>query len=230
MPTESRPSAFSWRNLRPRHYALAAGVLLLLLGLLWLERHIDLEALHARARAMNGPAVFVAITFLPLLGFPVSVLHAIAGARFGMGWGLVWVGVSIFIQMVLSYAVVRLMPGFFARKFEPLRRRLPVGAHRAVTLFTFLLPGAPYFAQNYVLPLIGVPLGTYLGWGVTIHFLRSAVGVVFGHATEDLTPLRLAGFAAYTVAIVTLCGWAYRRLRREMQFPPPAEDGPKRPA
>lgn len=219
-----------WRRLTLKHFVWAAVGIALLVGSAWFYRRIDMAALHERAQGMNGFSVVAALTLLPMVGFPVSVLHAIAGVRFGVGWGLVWVGVSVVVQMVLSYYLVHLAPGFFAKKFEPLRKRLPVAAHRALTLFVLLVPGVPYFAQNYILPLVGVPLGMYLAWGVPIHFLRSVVGVIFGEMSDELTPWRIAGFALYAVSITAVCGWAFRRLQKEMRYPRSVANDPKPPA
>ncbi|MBA4138288.1 MAG: hypothetical protein C0518_13330 [Opitutus sp.] len=170
--------------------------------------------------------VFLALTLLPLAGFPVSVMHAVAGVRFGFAVALPLVALSILLQLLLSYALVRAAPGFFARRLEPLRRRLPHAAHWPLTLFTLLLPGAPFFAQNYVLPLMGVPLRIFLSVALPLHLVRSIVGVTFGELSDHLTPWTVAGFAAYAVGVTLACGFAFRRLRERLRDPRPAGDGP----
>ncbi len=220
-----------WRQrIRPTHVLLGVACLAALVGLYWLYGLINIDALHAEAARLDGGWVFVAITLLPLAGFPVSVLHVIAGVRFGAGMGLLLVGISIAIQLVASHALVRLAPDFFARRVEPLRRRLPQAAHRPLTQFTMLLPGAPYFAQNYVLPLMGVPLGTYLIWGFLIHLVRSISGIIFGDVSDDLTLPRLGGFLLYGIAITVTCAWSFRNLRRQLQDRPQGEGDPRPPA
>jgi uncharacterized membrane protein YdjX (TVP38/TMEM64 family) len=196
-------------------------------GLALLYKQIDVPALHRRAEQIDGVWIFVLMTLLPLAGFPVTVGHAIAGVRFGLPLGLALVSLSIVLQMLLSYALVKAAPKLFARHFEPLRKRLPHAAHTPLTQFTMLLPGVPYFAQNYVLPLAGLPLGTYLLWGVPIHILRSIVGIAFGDMSDDLTPARIAGFVAYFVVITVTCTWSFRRLQARMKDRPPAADGRK---
>jgi len=225
--TELSAALPRWRRFTPKQYATAAVVLIVLVATIVFYKHIDMEALHARAEATNGVLLFSIVTVLPLFGFPVSVLHAIVGARFGLGYGMVLVAVTIFLQMLASYGLVKAFPNLFARRLEPFRKRLPKGAHRSVTLFTLLLPGAPFFAQNYVLPLIGVPLRTFLCWGLPIHAIRSVIGVLFGDMSGNLTPLRLAGFGAYTVSVIVACAFAFRRLKKAMQGQPPKEDDPK---
>jgi len=217
---------FSWRKITPKQWALAGVAVLALIGLALLYRQIDVQALHDQAAKMNAFWVFIATTLLPMVGFPVSVLHVVVGVRFGTGLGLALTSVSILIQLVMSYWLVKMAPGFFGRWVEPLRKRLPKTTHTAVTQFTMLLPGAPYFAQNYVLPLIGVPLGTYMVWGFLLHLVRSIVGVIFGHESATLTPWKIAGFAVYAVTISLLCAWALRRLQRQMKDQQPAEGDP----
>ncbi len=218
--TSTRPRR---RRITPRQYAMGAVGVVMVVVLIVFYRHIDMTALHARAEAMNGLALFGLATLLPLVGFPVSVLHAVVGARFGIAYGMPIVAGTILLQMLASHGLVRLFPALFARRLEPLRKRLPSGTYRPVTLFTLLLPGAPFFAQNYVLPLIGVPLRTFLAWGLPIHIVRSVIGVLFGHLSDHLTPWRIAGFVLYTMTVVAGCALAFRRLQKAMQDRPPEE-------
>jgi uncharacterized membrane protein YdjX (TVP38/TMEM64 family) len=191
---------------------MGAG-LIAVVGVTWGYRQIDVDALHRRAEGVNGGVVFGAMVVLPLLGFPVTVVHAVAGLRFGIGPGCALVALATLLQLVGAYGLVKLAPAFFARKLEPWRRRMPVGAHTPVTLFTMLLPGVPYSAQIYVLPLVGVPFGTFLLWSWPINAARSVVGVTFGNLAGDFTPLRLAGFGLYFIVITVACAWALHRLR-----------------
>lgn len=192
----------------------------------WFRGAATLEAMHGWAARLDGGVLFVALTALPMVGFPVSVLHAVSGAKYGLALGLGLVGLSIALQLVASYAVVALAPGFFARRFEGLRRRLPPATHRSLTLFTMLLPGAPYFAQNYVLPVAGVPFGIYFLYGFPIHFIRSVIGVVFGEWSGDMTTGRVVLFVVYAIAITVVCALAFRRLRAQLQNQPPGAGGP----
>jgi uncharacterized membrane protein YdjX (TVP38/TMEM64 family) len=205
---------------------MAAGLVLLML----LYRQIDVAALHERAAGVNGYIVFILITVLPLLGFPVSILHAVAGVRFGLGMGFLVVSLSIFLQLLAAHGIVRLAPDFFARKLNALRRRLPNASHRPLTIFTMLLPGAPYSAQIYVLPLVGVPLATYMAWSLPINVARSIAGVAFGEYSDQFTPLSILGFTLYGVAILVTSAWSFQRLRKNLASgPPPPADGLKPP-
>lgn len=215
--------------MKPSRLVLLAIVLLAVGLFLWFRGSQTLLALHGWAVGIDGGLLFLALTVLPLVGFPVSVLHAAAGAKFGLMTGLLLVGVSIALQLAASYAIVWVAPRFFARRFDWLRRKLPPTTHRSLTVFTMLLPGAPYFAQNYVLPVVGVPLGIFFAYSFPIHFGRSVVGVIFGEWSGDMTSGRVAMLAVYAVGVTITCGLAFRRLRARLRNQQPAAGGPKPP-
>jgi uncharacterized membrane protein YdjX (TVP38/TMEM64 family) len=200
----------------------------LIAGFFLLSRSIDIEAVHDQAARLNSVVAFVLLTILPLIGFPVSVLHVTAGIRFGVGLGFGLVALSILLQLLASYGLVHWRRKYFARKFKDVRDKIPPGAHGAVTLFTLLLPGVPYFAKNYVLPVAGVPLRTYLLWCFPIHVARSSVAVIFGDESDHLTPTRIAVMACYAAAVLTASWWAYRRMQAQIADQPPAAGGPKK--
>lgn len=191
-----------------------------------------MAALHTHAAEINGPLVFGLLLVLPLLGFPVSVLHVAAGIRFGVGVGLALVAVSIVAQLLASYWLVYIQRERFERWswLQQLRERIPTGSHTAITLFTVLLPGAPYTAINYVLPLLGVPLRILLAVALPVHVIRSTITVMLGDQSDELTPARLAVLVLYALAIL-LASWVmYRRLRSQLGDRPPAAGDRKRPA
>lgn len=203
-----------------------AAILLVALGVL--SEFIDVQQVQDYAEHLNGPLVYAAITLLPLVGFPVTVMHVLAGLRWGTGWGLAAAVSSIFLQLLLSYAIVRLFGHLFAHRLEAVRRRVPRGADGPVCLFTVLLPGVPYFAKNYVLPVMGVPLPTYLLWCFPIHAARSVVAVLFGGQTDSLTPGRIAVFAIYYAVVLAGCAWAFRRIRGQVSGRRPGAGDRKR--
>jgi len=222
MPSPLSLPKKSWRTI-----VIAVVVLV---GVIALYSRIDVHRVHDYFQTWPGWAMFLAIVFLPLIGFPVSVLHVIAGMRWGPRWGIALVSFSILLQLLASYALVTLFRKPFERQFASLQARLPTAAHGPMTLFTLLLPGVPYFAKNYVLPIAGVPIGTYLLWAFPIHTFRSTIAVIFGHESDQLTPWRIAGFAAYAIAVTLSFAWAFRRLRGAVGDRPPAVSGPTPPA
>ncbi len=206
----------------PSRYFWLAGIAVGAAAVLWFFGRPTLAHLYERAGEFNGGLVFLALVVLPLAGFPVSVMHAVTGAKFGWPLGMTLVAVSLALQLVASYAIVRLAPDFFARRFAWLRRRLPPATHRSLTLFTMLLPGAPYFAQNYVLAVVGVPFRIFFGYSFPLNVVRSLIGVIFGEWSGHLTPMRAVVFVVYAVGVTAACGLAFRRLRAQWQSPPGA--------
>jgi uncharacterized membrane protein YdjX (TVP38/TMEM64 family) len=197
----------------------------------WLfHGRIDPAAIHAYARRLNAGAAFGLLVVLPLLGFPASVLHVAAGIRFGLVTGLALVSLSIGLQLLASYGLVHCFRDRFARRFAGLRRRIPVGAHASLCVFAVLLPGAPFTAVNYVLPLMGVRLRAYLLCCWPLHTLRSTVTVLLGDQTDKLTPVRLVVLGAYALLLASGSWWLYRRLRRQLEDQRAAEDGRMQPA
>jgi uncharacterized membrane protein YdjX (TVP38/TMEM64 family) len=193
-------------------------------------RQLDIELIHARAAQLNGLLAFALLTLLPLAGFPVSVLHVAAGIRFGILHGLALVALSIFLQLLASYALVHLFRERFERRLARWRGRFPQGSHASLCVLAVLLPGAPFAAINYVLPLIGVPLRTYLLCCLPLHVLRSTITVTFGDQSDQLTPTRLAVLTAYGLSIATASWWTYRRLERKLGGRPAAEGDRRQPA
>jgi uncharacterized membrane protein YdjX (TVP38/TMEM64 family) len=202
-------------------------------AILTLVHHlIDIEAIHTRADQLNGWVAFGFLTVLPLVGFPVSVLHVAAGIRFGAGWGMVIVSCSILLQLLASYAIVHHWRHWLekTRWIRRLRERVPDGAHPSICIFTVLLPGAPYSAINYVLPLVGVPLRTYVMCCLPLHTLRSTITVVLGDQSDRLTAARLIVLVAYALTVLGASFLTYRRMRFQLEGPPVAEDDRKQPA
>lgn len=214
--------------LRTGRFWIVAG--LTVTALILLHREFDLKTVHAHASRMNGPLAFSLLTILPLIGFPASVLHVVAGMRFGVPLGLALVNLSILLQMLASFALVRWQRKFFAARFKTVRERIPPGSHAAVTVFTMLIPGAPYCAQNYVLPLLGVPLRIYLGIGLPLHAARTIIAVVFGDQSDQLTVGRVLLMLVYTVLVGLASWWALRRLQAKLGDQPPAGNGRRQPA
>lgn len=211
-----------------RQIVIGGAIVVALVAVTLIYRTIDVAALHVRAQSVDGVLVFALVTVLPLIAFPVSVTQAITGVRFGFGLGMALATVSLVLQLLASYALVKAKPKLFARPLKSLVGRLPKGAHSSVTQFTMLLPGVPYFAQIYVLPLVGVPLGVFLRWSIPIQMAKSAIGVLFGHMSDNLTLLRIAGFATYAIVVTAGCTWAFRRLRKRMETPAVKIDGRKK--
>lgn len=208
IPPRAPASHVPWRTI------IVAVVLCVAAALL--SRKIDVATVHAYAARLNGGVAFLLLTVLPLGGFPVTPLHVAVGIRFGVKLGLLLVAASVLLQLLASYGLVHLFREKFARRLESVRKRIPKTAHGSMCLFTMLLPGVPYFAKNYVLPVLGVPFRTYLLICLPIHVARSSVAIIFGDESDNLTPGRIAGLAVYYALTLLVSWWMFRRLRSQM--------------
>jgi uncharacterized membrane protein YdjX (TVP38/TMEM64 family) len=181
-----------------------------------LSRKFDLQTVREYAEGLNAVVAFILLTLLPLVGFPVTVLHVVSGMRFGVPLGFTLVAISILLQLLLSYALVYFFRGVFARRLGPIGKKIPRTAHGTMCLFTMLLPGVPYFAKNYVLPFLGVPLRTYLLVCLPVHIARSIVALVLGGESDDLSPGKIAGLVVYYAVTAGVSWWMFRRLRSQI--------------
>ena len=197
----------SWRSI------LIVSLIAVAIALLY--DRIDVNHVLHVAQGIDPVLAFTLLVVLPVLGFPVSVLQVVAGVRFGTAQGLMLVTVAIVIQLLASFALVHLFRRPFARWLAPLTARVPQKAHGTMCLFTMLLPGVPYFAKNYALPLLGVPLRPYLAWCLPVHFAHAIVGVAIGGHGGDLTFGKILGVGIYGAAVVLVSWWMWRRLRSQ---------------
>jgi len=188
---------------------------------------VNMHVVHEKAAQLNGGVAFVLLVLLPLIGFPVAILHFAMGIRFGIWLGLGLVALSIPLQLAAFYGLVHWQKEFFRDKFKGLRGRIPPGAHDAMAVFTLLIPGAPYFAQNYALALMGVPFRVALRWAFPLNLLRAVVTILVGDQSEHLTPGRIAWIALYALMLVGASWWAYRRLQSRLPGRPRAGSGRK---
>lgn len=194
----------------------AVGLLLAITALMIFWRHLDIDDLHRRAQTLPAVAVVVCITLLPLIGFPVSWLHLIAGVRFGFIGGMIVVALTTVMQHWLGWLLVRVLPHRWFSRIMPWREKLAGAGHRDATLLCGLLPGAPYTVQLYLLPIIGVPLSLLLGLSSLLHTARAIVTTLLGDFSENLTPGRITALVIYYVILVSVCWFALRQLRRVM--------------
>ena len=214
----------------PKLWRIVTGVLLVAVALAVLYHFIDADKVHDYAQRLNPFAAFGLLCVLPLVGFPVNVLHVAAGIRFGFVLGMGLVALSILFQLLASYAIVHLWPNLFAKRLAKVRAKIPPAAHGTVCLFTLLLPGVPFVLQNYTLPLIGVPLRTYLSRCLPLHTARAVLTVGLGQQSGHFTPIGVAALVLYWVLVLAASWWTYQRLRRQLEGQPSAASGRMQPA
>jgi uncharacterized membrane protein YdjX (TVP38/TMEM64 family) len=171
MESLAKPASRRWKK---KHLLLAAGVAavgVVALAVAWrFEMRAFVEAVIVALREAGPGVFFVAMALLPAMGFPLMAFTLAAGPVFGptmgTGWVIVWSLTAVMVNLLLSYWLAnRALRPLVGRVLATFEVRLPeasAGGAWQLALIVRLTPGLPYWAQSYVLGLVGVPLVPYL--------------------------------------------------------------------
>lgn len=189
-----------------------------LIGLALFWGRFDVKTLHAHAERLPAAWVVTLLVVLPLVGFPASWLHLVAGARFGFGPGLAVVLITSVLQNVLAWSLVHWVPRRCFARLKPWRKRLAGVEQGDAILFCGLVPGMPYAVQLYLLPFIGVPLRSLCLWSATLNTARATVTILLGNMSDDLSPERIGWLVAYYAILTGVSAWVLHNLRRSLRL------------
>lgn len=163
------------------------------------------------------PAVWfvVAFLFLPLAGFPISVLLVIAGIRFGFWWGMALATVGIFFHNVAAYHLIHgKLRKRFSRALQKRGHKLPALTRRNQVWFTALfasIHGPPYAAKIYLLALTEVKFRVYLWVGAPVYVLFCVIPIGAGSSALAVNPWWLYGALAAMMGMTFLGHWLAKR-------------------
>lgn len=138
-----------------------------------------------------GPfAFFSAMALLPAVGAPVMPFNLTAGSAFGEQLGMPLVValalLAITINFTLTYALARrAMKPLLERLMKRMGYALPAMEAGDLTDLAVVLrvtPGTPFFIQNYLLGIAGVPFGKYFLVSVIVTWIYTTAFVLFGDA------------------------------------------------
>lgn len=178
---------------------------------------VDLKQVRTWAEGLNGWAVFGMLVFLPLVGFPVSVLFVVTGVKFGAFGGMVVVTIGIALHLLITYWVTdKLLHDPIERLFKRTKYKMPKvpeGEHVSISLLTALVPGIPYFAKNYLLVLGKVPFKPYFLSCLPSHVFHASLAILFGDMSKALSPAKIVFLVVYAVVITWLCRRVIKRLK-----------------
>lgn len=192
-PVPASGKKLPWGKLVVVGLLLVAVVGLALRGVGWAQ----LKEWWTRALTLlqeAGPlAFFTAMTVLPMFGFPLSAFTLTAGQAFGGQLTLVGVlaacAVSVAINLSISYWLAR-------RWLRPLVEKLitragykvpvvPQADQFELTLLLRITPGPPFFFQNYLLGLAGIPFRLYFLVSWTFVMIQGGGVVIFGKYLKE---------------------------------------------
>ena len=173
---------------------LGLGAVTLVLVAAFFLREVNLRELAERGmeyvRAAGPVAFFCAMAILPGFGVPVMPFHLAAGPVFGERLGMPWVVAlalaAVTVNFIVTYALARraLRP-LLERLMTRMGYRLPEMEEGDLTDLAIILrvtPGTPFFVQNYLLGLAGVPFGKYVLVSCIVTWIYTTAFVLFGDA------------------------------------------------
>jgi uncharacterized membrane protein YdjX (TVP38/TMEM64 family) len=195
----------------------AAGIGLVSAAILFfLYSQVDVRALYRWSEGLSSAWIFLVLAALPLVGFPVSILYFLVGAKFGFGFGLLLTSLSIAVNLTVSHWIAARI---LRRPLQWLLQRgayrlpqAPKEGHASIALLTAMLPG-PYGVKNYLLALSGIPFRQYFGVCLPVYIFRASSGILFGGLTSQMSWARACLMAGYAIVMTFVCRSLLRRLK-----------------
>ncbi|HEY2629272.1 MAG TPA: dihydrolipoyl dehydrogenase [Usitatibacter sp.] len=143
-----------------------------------LKRYVSLEYFEAQRAAIQAYfeaqpvktaaiffAIYVAVTGLSLPG--AAILTLVAGAIFGLLWGVIIVSFASTLGASLAFLASRyLLRDWVQAKFGDKLKAINAGIERDGPFYLFalrLVPAFPFFAINLLMGLTSMPVRTYYG-------------------------------------------------------------------
>lgn len=201
-------------------FKLAIAALVVIVVAVLVLRGLDIRALADQLMTMvrdTGPTVFfTAMAVLPAVGLPIMPFDLAAGPVFGERLGM-----SLVVTLALAAITVNFVASYWLarRALRPLLEKLlnrlgypvPKMEDSDLTDLTILIrvtPGPPFFVQNYLLGLAGVPFGRYMLISCLVTWVYTAALVLFGDALlHGKGKMAMLAASLFIVAIV-ITHWA----------------------
>lgn len=169
----------------------------------------------------NWAVVFVLMATLPVVGFSVTVVYLVAGAKFGPVLGGAAVAGATAVHLLATFWICQTvlrerLRRFLARRHHELPQ-VPEGESVSVAMMAVLVPGLPYFARNYLLALTDVPLRVYFWVCLPLYVARSYVTILLGDLGTSPDRETLLILAAVYVTKLSICAYLIWRIRRRLK-------------
>lgn len=132
---------------------------------------------------------FTAFVILPLFGFPVSLFYFIAAELYGRVPSVLFVGTSLMVHLgVVFWIASKLFRGLIANLISRSRYHLPQilpSEYVKITVALRISPGVPFFVQNYLLGLGGIPFSVFFFVSWPIQFLWAVAFILLGESAFE---------------------------------------------
>lgn len=192
------------------------------LGGLFMLRGLDVKALYNQGldlvRGFGPGAFFSVMAILPAIGCPITIFTLSVGPIFGEQLGLPLIlllsGCAILFNLAFAYWLARyaLRP-WVEWLFTWLGYSLPQVAtadQLSLAVLVRVTPGPPYFVQNIILGLMGVPFGLYMMVSGSICIVLSFGIILFG----DSLAQGKGKVALLSVLLIVALSFGIKFLRR----------------
>lgn len=173
------------------------------------------------SRHQVSPLAFVlAMSLLPVVGFPIAAFYLFAGVAFGFFEGWAYCLISLAINMSLSYVVARYcLHEVLSELLKKWGYELPNLSEVNEYRFTFILrtvPGPPFSVQNYLLSLLGIRFPVYISISLLAQGAIAAGMVACGGALpEEITMGHILVGLALLSVLIGMKAWLWWRKRGE---------------
>jgi uncharacterized membrane protein YdjX (TVP38/TMEM64 family) len=210
---------FGLKRHRAKLWWVAAVVIAVVAGAGLVLRYTDLTwaSVSDWIDALNPVAVLPLMALLPIVGFPISVVYLVAGARFGPVGGGVVVAAVTTVHLLGTYVIARSFLRAPLQRFLERRHvhfpHIPEDEQAAICVIAALVPGLPYVVRNYLLALADIRLRYYLGVCLPIYVARSYVTILLGDMSSDPTRTKIIVLIVVDVLKVLICALVIWRLR-----------------
>ena len=191
--------------------ALAVGIIALtILGRDGIQALLSLKDTVSAWCSENPVLLFFAIAILPGFGFPASPLLILAGVVWGSTWqtcAITLAAVALnmsWTHLLASGPASAIVSRLLGDRWQKWKNIHPDNLRR-FTILLRITPGLPFFIQNYVLGLIGVPFLTYILISIPLNGIFVVGFVLTGGAIfEGNLGMIAAGLAILAAAAIGL--------------------------
>ena len=199
---------------------------LVLLGTLFvgaaflLGDHLSLEKTLALINNDLSPLLFVSLMIvLPILGFPISVFLVITGIKFGIFSAVLLWFLVLPVHALLGYAAARYLSPILKKLLNNvLGYKVPIipAQHEAMfSLFFLAIPGIPYAAKNYLLPLAGVSVRYCVVMNCLVQSLLGLPFIILGKSGAEMNPSLFSIAIALLACFILVLNWLKKKYTKK---------------
>ena len=166
----------------------------------------------------------VSMASLPALGVPITPFYLYAGVFYPYPKAFLVCGISIFLNMVVSYGIAHTSLAGVIRsilkKQNWINRLMDKNNHLNLTLTLRIIPGIPYVLQNYAIAIAGVPFLMYIIWSMAIQSLYMAAWLYIGNAGAEASLPKLSVALIVLLLLFVLTRYLCKRMMGSQAIKP----------